>query len=138
VHALIDTSALLALAHGRDQYHEAAVGIFQRHRARGGMFVGTTLILTELYSHLLYLRGPATARTALRLLLDDPIHRWHDVGAPLLGEARERWLERFADQPLSLVDAVSFEIMRRDSVHVAFAFDHHFAVVGYQLLSVAR
>jgi uncharacterized protein len=135
VRALIDTGALLALSHGRDQFHEAAVRTFQRHRAAGGMFVGTTLILSEFYSHLLYLRGAAMARTALRLLLDDPIHRWFEVDAPLLGEARERWLERFAEQPLSLVDAVSFEVMRRDSIRVAFAFDRHFAVVGYELLS---
>jgi uncharacterized protein len=34
---------------------------------------------------------------------------------------------------LSLVDAVSFEIMRRAGIHVAFAFDDHFARFGFEL-----
>jgi predicted nucleic acid-binding protein len=34
---------------------------------------------------------------------------------------------------LSLVDAVSFEIMRRAGIHAAFAFDDHFARFGFEL-----
>jgi predicted nucleic acid-binding protein len=41
---------------------------------------------------------------------------------------------RFEDQPFSLVDAVSFELMRREDVTSAFAFDHHFEVAGFELL----
>ena len=34
---------------------------------------------------------------------------------------------------LSLVDMVSFEVMRRAGVRVAFAFDEHFARFGFEL-----
>lgn len=132
--ALIDTSALLALTHSRDQHHARAIELAKRHRAAGGTFVGTTLVLSEFYSHLLYLRDAAVARTALRHLLEDPIQSWVEVGPELVGEAMSGWLTRFDDQPFSLVDAVSFQVMRAEGVQLAFAFDHHFEVAGFELL----
>ena len=44
------------------------------------------------------------------------------------------WLVRFQDQPFSLVDAVSFEVMRAEGVRSAFAFDPHFEIAGFELL----
>jgi predicted nucleic acid-binding protein len=134
VRALVDTGALLALSHQRDQNHEQAVAIARRHHAGGGTFVGTTLVLSELYSHLLYLRDPATARSALRTLLHDPIQEWLEVGPDLVGAATSNWLMRFEDQAFSLVDAVSFELMQLEKVTSAFAFDHHFEIAGFELL----
>ena len=131
---LVDTSALLALSRKRDQYHARAVGLAERHLASGGQYVGTTLILSELYSHLLYLRDAAPARAALLALLDDPMHEWLEVGAELVRDGVTNWLTRFADQRFSLVDAVSFEVMRREKITHAFAFDRHFEVAGYNLL----
>lgn len=131
---LVDTGALLALSRARDQYHARAVAIADRHLATGGQFLGTTLILAELYSQLLYLRGPGEARAILRLLLDDPVHEWLEVSAALVREAVTGWLARFADQRFSLVDAVSFEVMRRGGIRQAFAFDRHFEVAGFELL----
>lgn len=132
--ALADTSALLALSRSQDQHHERAVGAAERHLAAGGRYLGTTLILSELYSHLLYLRGAKDARTALARLLDDPVHEWIEVAADLVQDAMTRWLVHFSDQRFSLVDAVSFEVMRREKVTRAFAFDHHFEVAGFELL----
>lgn len=34
---------------------------------------------------------------------------------------------------LSAVDATSFVIMKRHEIRVAFAFDHHFAMVGFRM-----
>lgn len=131
---LVDTGALLALSHARDQHHRLAVDIAGRHRSTGGTFLGTTLVLAELYSHLLYLRDAAVARSALRHLLEDPIQEWIEVDAELVRDASSNWLTRFDDQPFSLVDAVSFEVMRRENVTSAFAFDHHFEIAGFELL----
>jgi predicted nucleic acid-binding protein len=134
VRVLADTSALLALSRRQDQYHSRAVKTADRCVAEGVRYIGTTLILSELYSHLLYLRGPEGARTALTHLLDDPMHEWVDATADLVREAGIRWLTRFRDQRFSLVDAVSFEVMRQERVTQAFAFDHHFEVAGFELL----
>jgi predicted nucleic acid-binding protein len=36
---------------------------------------------------------------------------------------------------LSAVDATSFVIMKRARIRVAYAFDHHFAVAGFRMVS---
>ena len=43
-------------------------------------------------------------------------------------------IERFHDQDFSLTDAVSFELMVREGLSEAFAFDRHFTVAGFQLV----
>ncbi len=131
---LVDTGALIALSRSRDQYHEAAIRVARRHILAGGRFVGTTLILSEFYSHLLYLRGARDAREVLTRLLNDPAHEWIEVSETLIRDALDGWLSRFADQEFSLVDAVSFEVMRREKLIDAFAFDHHFETAGFRLL----
>jgi len=134
VRAFVDTSALLALSHRRDQYHQRAIAIAREHQRQGGTYVSSTLVLTEFHTHLLYLRGPNAARSALTRLLDDPAHCWEAVSADLVGDAEARWLARFADQRFSLADAVSFELMSREAVRHAFAFDRHFEIAGFSLL----
>ena len=132
--ALVDTAALLALSRRKDQHHGRAVDIAERHIGAGGQFVGTTLILAEFHAHLLYLRGAAEARVAVSALLDDRVHDWLAVSSDLQREAVVRWLARYPDQEFSLIDAVSFEVMRRRKVTHAFAFDRHFEVAGFELL----
>lgn len=132
--ALLDTSALLAIASPRDQHHGEAVAIGRRFLAAGGRWIGTTLILGELHTHLLYRAGREVARTHLAALLADPSYEWLDVTTPLVRGAIAGWLDRFGDQRFSLTDAVSFEVMRRGRVEVAFAFDPHFVTAGFDLL----
>lgn len=133
--AAVDTSALLALASSRDQYHARAVAVADRFRARGGRWIATTLVLAELHGHLLKRVGPAAARRVLDALLGDPIFVWHDASAELVRGAMDGWLTRFGDQRFSLTDAVTFELMRREKVRHAFAFDRDFVTVGYELLA---
>lgn len=130
--ALIDTSALLAVANPRDRHHEEAVAIGRRFLSSGGRWVGTTLVLAELHGHLLQRRGHETARAHVDRLLGDPAHEWFDATTELVQDASQRWLARFRDQPFSLTNAVSFEVMRRLRVTTAFAFDHHFEAAGYE------
>lgn len=132
--ALIDTGALLALANPRDQYHARAVELGRRSLTGGGRWLGTTLVLAEFHGHLLHRRGAEAARTVVAQLLDDPAYEWVDVTVGLVRAAIGAWLERYRDQRFSLTDAVSFEIMRREGLTVAFAFDTDFLTAGYELL----
>jgi predicted nucleic acid-binding protein len=135
VRVLVDTSALLALANARDQHHARAVEVARSCRKSGGRYVSTLAVLAEFHARLLYLRGPGSAREAVRQLLADPSHEWLAVTSDLVGHAVTGWLARFADQGLSLTDAISFETMRRERIKQAFAFDRHFEIAGFTLMT---
>ena len=131
---LIDTGALLAIANPRDQYHGRAVDRSRGFLATGGRWVGTALVLGELHGHLLHRRGPGLARMVVAQLMADPAFEWRDVPLGLIQAAIDAWLVRYGDQPFSLTDAVSFELMRREKLTTAFAFDQDFVTAGYELL----
>lgn len=46
-----------------------------------------------------------------------------------------RLIRRFSDNAISLADAVSFEVMRRERITRALTFDRHFADAGFEILS---
>jgi predicted nucleic acid-binding protein len=54
-----------------------------------------------------------------------------------LGDLQQAWdYFRRADlHKLSAVDATSFAIMKRARIRIAYTFDHHFAAVGFRLVS---
>ena len=130
----VDTSALLALASVRDQYHRRARATAERVRALGGRWVGSTLVLAELHGHLIQYTEPPRARAITAAVLADPAFEWHDVSPALLQSAIDRWIVKFSDQRFSLTDATTFELMRRERISAAFAFDQHFITAGYTLL----
>jgi hypothetical protein len=44
------------------------------------------------------------------------------------------WIRRFDDQPFTLTDAASFAVMRARRIRVAFTFDRHFGVAGFEVV----
>jgi predicted nucleic acid-binding protein len=125
----------VALAGTRDQNHARARDIARRHLRAGRTWCGTTLILGEFHGLLLKRAGRDVARRTLSALLEDPIYQWIDTPAALVRDAAAAWLDRFHDQGFTLVDAVSFEVMRQEKIGQAFAFDAHFATAGFELLA---
>lgn len=126
-----DTSALLALLNAKDQNHVQAERGFASLRARQAPLVSTSYVLVETYA----LVGRRLGLDAVRsfradfaplievVWVDDALH---DAGLDLLLQRRKRLL--------SLVDAVSFVMMRQRSVGEAFAFDPHFEDEGFSLV----
>lgn len=132
--AAIDTSALLALASSRDQYHRRAVTAEAKFRRAGGKWVGTTLVLAELHGHLLRRLDARAARRVLAALVADPAFEWRDATLDLVRGAVERWMAGYPDQRFSLTRAVTFELMRRERIARAFAFDQDFATARFDLV----
>jgi uncharacterized protein len=72
---------------------------------------------------------------------------WHNTKEEIVLEVRilppeprdleQSWeyFRRAVLHKLSAVDATSFAIKRRARIRVSYAFDHHFAVVGFRLVA---
>jgi predicted nucleic acid-binding protein len=132
--AAVDTGALLALASSRDQYHARAVATEAKFRRAGGQWVGTTLVLAELHGHLIRRLDPREARRIMASVIADRAFDWRDASIELVRGGVERWIAGYSDQRFSLTDAVTFELMRRERIGRAFAFDRDFETAGYELL----
>jgi len=129
----VDTSALLALVAPRDQHHARAVRIAREHVRNGGRFVGSVLVLAELHGHLLRWRGAPVAHDLVDRVRRDGAYEWHGVDSALVDAVHRTWFSRLGGARISLTDAVSFELMRREKLTTAFAFDEDFVLAGYAL-----
>ena len=127
-----DTSGLLALLNPKDQHHARADRAFGSLRARQAALVSTSFVLVETYA----LIGRRLGLDAVRRFRADfaPLidvvwvdEALHEAGLDLLLERRKRLL--------SLVDAVSFVMMRQRRIGEAFAFDPHFEAENFSLVS---
>lgn len=122
----VDTSALLALLDEDDDHHHEAAAAMR-------FLIAEAELVTHNYVHVEVLAlarrrlGPlAVARLMDGLLpalttiwVDEPLHR-----AALAAH-------RAAGPGVSLVDRVSFEVMRHEGIEEAFAFDADFEVQGF-------
>jgi predicted nucleic acid-binding protein len=123
----VDTSALLALIDADDRHHADAAAAFERLRdpiTHSYVVVESIAVAQRRFG----VPGMRALTDQLLALLEiawvDP--ELHAVGVATLLAANRR--------SLSLVDAVSFELMRRRRIDVAFAFDRHFQSAGFRTL----
>ena len=129
----VDTSAWIALALEADPFHAAAVAVWAELEGQGAKLRSTIPVLLETYTFLDRAYGRRIAvgwQDALRKLprfAPLPV-----TNADL--EGAWSWLERRDLHKLSAVDATSFVVMKRHKIRRAFAFDHHFATAGFNLV----
>lgn len=129
-----DTSGWLPVVIAREAHHAAAVEAYARLVKRGARVVTTNLVVAEMHALVVRERGAEAGVGLLDRLYTDPAHEVRFVDRELEASATDRWLRVFRERRFSLTDAVSFEVMRRESIRAAFALDRHFAVAGYELL----
>lgn len=128
----VDTSAMLALVNPLDESHEAARQSFEKLQAREAALMTSSFVLVETYA----LLGRRLGRDAVATFRRDfaPLLEVVWVGGSLHESGLDFLLERRI-RDLSLVDAVSFVLMRQRRIDEAFAFDRHFTDEGFQTLS---
>jgi predicted nucleic acid-binding protein len=129
--AFIDTSAIMAVLNASDRYHSWAKSAWQDLLIQDVQVICSNYVLVEAISILQNRFG----LEAVRLLqndivpvleiawVDGNIHR-QAVSAMLVANRRQ----------LSLVDCVSFEIMRQLEITQVFTFDPHFAEQGFKVI----
>lgn len=131
----VDTSAWIALTSKSDQYHDDAVSFYGKQP--GLKLVVSNLVLGETYTWLRYKAGYDQAASFLAAIakkaeLDQVVIIYSDAH---LEKQAAALLERYRDHRFSLTDAVSFSIMGDYKIKDAFAYDRHFVIAGFNLVS---
>ena len=126
-----DTAGLIALWDRRDQWHSAAKACLASLDVTAPRYVTTSYVMIECANH--------AARRVYRpevVSMRDELGMAGDLFEPLPEEVYSVWDEyaRAIAGTASLVDLVSFAVMRRLKVTQAFTNDTHFSAAGFEAL----
>lgn len=129
----VDTSAWYPIVVRSHPDHDRLGAALRAHIARRGRVVTSNLVVAE--SHALVMRraGIAAGLRFVQLVRASP-NVVVESTARLEQAAIADWLARFADQPVSLVDAVSFAIMAERGTRAALTLDRRFAIAGVEMV----
>ncbi len=125
----VDTSAILAIIDADDERHAEALGVWSSLADRSESAITSNYVLVEATAVLSRRLG----FQAVRLFQTDIVPvlsvRWIDE---VTHERAVAALLTAGRRDLSLVDCVSFEVMRQLGLDSAFAFDAHFLQQGFR------
>ena len=127
----VDTSAFLAVLNADDANHVAAKRSWERMLRQEETLVCTSYVLVETFALLQNRLGMAAVRAFQETIVPLVQVEWVDFGIHRAGISALLTANR---RQLSLVDCVSFEVMRSLGLTTAFAFDPHFTEQGFLLL----
>ena len=127
----IDTSAFFALLDRDDDNQEAAKNIWAKILSAENTLVTNNYVLVETFALLQNRLGVSAVRAFQEDVL--PIVNIEFVN-PETHRSGIAALLTSSKRNLSLVDCVSFEVMRTLGIRTAFAFDAHFKEAGFQVL----
>jgi uncharacterized protein len=131
VSVFVDTSALYALLDAADENHQAASAAWTLVSRRREHLVTSNYVLVETMA----LMGRRLGLQAVRDFQSDLAPVLHLIWVDeTLHERAISALLTAGIRDLSLVDCVSFEVMRQLALDMAFAFDLHFVRQGFTCL----
>lgn len=128
----LDSSGLFALANAADAWHPQARAAWLQLTAERWQAHTTNFVIAEAHALFLALSGRADAAAFLRQMVQGPATV---VRAGAADESRARAIIfQYTDKDFSLTDAISFAVMERLGIGVAFSFDRDFAQYGFRML----
>ena len=130
----VDSGAWIALALTKDPLHAQARAQWDLLQGAGAKLHTSIPVVIETFTFL-----ERNANRDVAMAWKDSIYKPGTVKIlPCeLRDLEQSWayFQRQDLHKLSAVDATSFAIMKRARIRVAYAFDHHFAMVGYRLVA---
>jgi predicted nucleic acid-binding protein len=124
----VDTSTIFAVLDRADQNHVIAIARLEHLVTTGAVLVTSNYVVVESCALLQRRLGKDALQTFRNDVLPSLVVQWvnerqHEIAfATLIATDRRR---------LSLVDCVSFRVMRDLNLQMAFAFDGHFDEEGF-------
>jgi predicted nucleic acid-binding protein len=130
----VDSGAWIALALSRDPLHGRSREAWDVLQGAGAKLHTSVPVLIETFTFL-----DRNANRQVALAWKEAVYERGMVSI-LPCELRDlqlswEYFRRSDLHKLSAVDATSFAIMKRARIRFAYAFDHHFAVVGFRLVT---
>jgi uncharacterized protein len=130
----VDSGAWIALALSRDPLHGRAREQWDQLQGTGAKLHTSVPIIIETFTFL-----DRNANRDVALSWKESLHK-PGVVKILPCELRDleqswEYFRRADLHKLSAVDATSFAIMKRWRIRRAYTFDHHFAAVGFKLVT---
>ena len=130
----VDSGAWIALALSRDPLHAQAREQWDLLHGAGAKLHTSVPVVIETFTFL-----DRNANQDVALTWKDAVYQPGTVRILTceLPDLERSWeyFRRSDLHKLSAVDATSFAIMKRERIRLAYAFDHHFAVVGFRLVT---
>lgn len=130
----VDSGAWIALALSRDPLHAQAREQWDLLHGAAAKLHTSVPVVIETFTFL-----ERNANRDVALVWKDSIYKSGTVKilACELRDLEQSWeyFRRNDLHKLSAVDATSFTIMKRAHIRLAFAFDYHFAAVGFRLVT---
>ncbi|MGH2457984.1 MAG: type II toxin-antitoxin system VapC family toxin [Chloroflexota bacterium] len=131
--AFVDSSAYLALLDRKDEHYQEAVDVVSALADQEYRQFTTNVLLIEAHALILSTLGIAPAVRFIRNLRQSKtvtvrVRQGDEDNALQL-------LDHYQDKDFSFTDAISFVVMERLGIHLAFTFDHHFAQYGFTILT---
>ena len=126
----VDTSGLMSVMAAEDRFHSVADGIWKALLESGVPLLTTNYVLVE--THALLQRRYGLSCVAALETNAVPAMEVHWVTRDLHQAAVTAMLAANRRE-LSLVDCVSFAVMRELGINAAFTLDRHFAEQGFEV-----
>lgn len=127
---LADTAFCIALLNPRDNLHAIAHEIIH---ARHLHITTTEYILVELASHLSQPENRVMYSQFVKTLESQSTTTIQCASTELFHQGMKLYAQR-PDKDWSLVDCISFVIMKQERIQEALTSDHHFTQAGFKIL----
>lgn len=127
-----DTSAFLAMLNKDDSNHQNAKRLWEKLIYSDDILITNNYVIVESFALIQRRLGIEAVRVFQEDILPLINIEWIDKA---MHEAGTSALLTASRKKLSLVDCVSFEIMRNIGTKKVFAFDQHFEEQGFQIIS---
>ncbi len=131
----VDTGAWIALLNQRDQHHHDAVVMFNNLQQQQIRLLTTDYVIDETATRLRYDTNHSLAVQFLNridLFVETEVLTVAEIDEMVFTEAKTLF-SQYDSARLSFTDCTSFVICRVNNITEAFAFDHHFTIMGIEL-----
>ncbi len=128
----VDTGAWIALLNQRDQYHHDAVVVFNKLQLHRMRLLTTDYVIDETVTRFRYDTNHTLTvefLNRIELLEETEFLTIAEIDKNVF-EAVKSLFRQYDSVQLSFTDCTSFVICRVHKISEAFAFDHHFPIMG--------